>query len=102
TTTWAATSNAAWLTVSSSSSLTPGQLSVSVNPTGLAPGGYSGAVTISAPGASNSPVTVPVTFTVSSAALSLSPTNLTFFAALGSTPGSQSIQVSNLGTGAMS
>jgi hypothetical protein len=101
TTTWAAKSNAAWLSVSASSSLTPGQLSLSVNPTGLAPGGYSGTVTISAPGASNSPITLQVTFTVSSAALSLSPTRLTFFGAVDSTPGIQTIQVSNVGTGAM-
>ena len=59
-TTWSASSNAAWLTVSESTNLTPGQLSLSANPTGLAPGGYSGVVTLSAPGAVNSPISIPV------------------------------------------
>ena len=101
-TTWSARSNAAWLTVSESTTLTPGQLTVSANPTGLAAGAYSGVVTLSAPGASNSPIAIPVTFTVSSSALSLTPSSLTFFGAVGFTPPGQSIQVANLGTGSMS
>jgi hypothetical protein len=101
TTTWAASSNAAWLTVSASNSLTPGQLAVSTNPAGLTQGSYSGTITISVPGASNSPLTIPVTLTLSSSALSLSPASLTFFGAVGLNPAAQNIAVSNLGTGSM-
>ena len=100
-TTWSASSNAAWLTVSESTNLTPGQLKLSANPAGLASGGYSAVVTLSAPGAGNSPLSIPVTFTVSSAALSVTPATLTFFGAVGFTPPNQNLQVANIGTGTM-
>lgn len=42
----------------------PAGESVTANPAGLAAGVYTGAITITAPAASNSPVTVPVTMTI--------------------------------------
>ncbi len=49
-----------WLSVSS----TTGALLVSANPSGLIPGTYTGNIAVASPGASNSPLTVPVNFTV--------------------------------------
>lgn len=54
-----------WLAVAPSSSQTPQALSIAVSPGSLAPGTYSGTVTIVAPGAGNSPVSIPVTLVVS-------------------------------------
>jgi len=53
-----------WLSVGQANGTTPGSVSVSVNPSGLAAGVYNGTATISSPSASNSPLTVPVTLTV--------------------------------------
>ncbi len=56
--------DASWLTVTPTQRTAPGTLIVSANPAGLAPGGYSGAITIAASGTSS--LTVPVSLTVSS------------------------------------
>jgi pimeloyl-ACP methyl ester carboxylesterase len=60
-----ATSNLSWLSVSPGSSATPSSLTVSVNTAGMLSGTYNGAVTITAPGTTNSPVVVPVSLTLS-------------------------------------
>jgi uncharacterized protein (TIGR03437 family) len=60
----AAASGGNWLTVSPTSGTTPANLAVSVNPSGLSPGDYTGTITITAPGASNSPRTVQVRLTI--------------------------------------
>jgi len=66
--TWSATTTAAWLSVSPSSGKTQGTGTVSADITGLSPGTYNGSITIAATGATNSPLTIPVSLTVSSAA----------------------------------
>ncbi|MGB7847548.1 MAG: hypothetical protein WBL63_18185, partial [Candidatus Acidiferrum sp.] len=93
------TTGGSWLSVTPASSSTPGSESVSVNPTGLAPGTYNGTVTLTSSGASNSPVTVPVTFTVTAAPnLTVAPTALTFNFQIGGTvPASQSVSVGSSG-----
>jgi len=53
-----------WLAVDRQSATTPSSIDVSVNPAGLIEGTYSGAVTVSAPGAANSPQVVTVNLTV--------------------------------------
>jgi hypothetical protein len=63
--TWAASDNAGWLTLSPASGTAPSSLVASVNISGLAAGTYTGAISISATGATNSPLSVPVTLTVS-------------------------------------
>ncbi|HTG17935.1 MAG TPA: hypothetical protein VK747_21995, partial [Blastocatellia bacterium] len=68
---WTASSNATWLSVSPTSGTAPSTATVSANISGLAVGTYNGAITISAPGASNTPVTVPVTLTVNAASTEL-------------------------------
>ena len=60
-----ATTGGAWLSVSPTSGTTPANIVVSVNPTGLAVGTYTGSVSISVPGAGNSPLNLPITLTVS-------------------------------------
>ena len=61
---WNASDDAAWLSVSPASGTAPSAATVSVNISGLAAGTYDGAITVSATGATNTPVTVPVTLTV--------------------------------------
>jgi hypothetical protein len=102
-TAWAASvsSGAPWLTISASTIITPGVLTVSANPAGLAEGTYNATITLSAPGATNSPISIPVILAVKTAVLSVAPTNLSFFVAsnLNATP--QTLQISNLGTGVL-
>ncbi|HKP88072.1 MAG TPA: S8 family serine peptidase, partial [Blastocatellia bacterium] len=62
---WSASDDAPWLTLSPTSGTAPSSVTLSVNIAGLAAGTYNGTITITATGATNSPVTVPVTLTVS-------------------------------------
>jgi hypothetical protein len=61
---WSATSSQTWLTLSVTSGTAPSSPSVSVNTSGLAAGTYNANITITGTGATNSPVTVPVTLTI--------------------------------------
>jgi uncharacterized protein (TIGR03437 family) len=58
----------AWLQVTPTGAATPATLTVSVNPKNLNPGTYNGVITLGVQGVANSAQTVPVTFTVQSAA----------------------------------
>ena len=60
---WSAKASVSWITISSSSN----RLTVSLNPNGFAPNVYSGAVSVAAIGAGNSPQTISVTLTVTAA-----------------------------------
>src|SRR5579871_2104983 len=84
-------SGAGWLSATTSSNT----VTVTADAAHLQPGPYSGVVTIIAPGAGNSPLYIPVTFTVTAAnSLTLSPTSLTFnFQMGGSVPPAQPVQV---------
>jgi Viral BACON domain len=101
---YTAATSAGWLSVTPASGNTPGNLSISVNPAGLAAGTYSGAVAITAAGASNSPQKVAVTLAVTGTppanpSLNITPGNLTFTYASGtSTSGTQSLSVASNGT----
>ncbi len=64
---WTASDNAPWLSTGPASGTAPSILTASINIAGLAAGTYNGAITISATGATNSPVSVPVTLTVNPA-----------------------------------
>jgi len=91
-----AAAGASWLSILPASGTTPATLAVSVNSSGLAPGTYTSAITITAAGAANSPFTVPVTFTVPvQASIVATPATLAFSYAIGaSTPAIQSIAIS--------
>jgi hypothetical protein len=96
------TAGGSWLTAAAATGTTPASLSVSVNPTGLVQGTYTGSVTIAAPTATNTPQTIPVTFTVTAPVvlptLSLSPAALTFSAQSGGVaPASQAVSVASTG-----
>jgi len=90
-----------WLTVSPPSGTTPGTVLVSATAGTMAIGQYNGSVTITAPGAAGSPITVPVVFdVVGSGSLTANPTSLTFNYNLGQTaPAAQSLVVSGSSTG---
>ncbi|MCX6580185.1 MAG: hypothetical protein NT166_08375 [Candidatus Aminicenantes bacterium] len=61
---WNASGNVSWLSVSPSSGTGDSALSVSVNPSGLAVGSYTGTITITDPNATNSPQSISVSLTV--------------------------------------
>jgi len=65
---WSSGSGAPWLKCTPGSGTDAGVLTVSADPTGLANGSYTGSITISDPGASNSPQTITVNLTVKNAA----------------------------------
>jgi hypothetical protein len=73
-------------------------LPLSIDPTGLTPGEYSTAVTITAPGAGNSPVTIPVTLVVPPPpSLKLQPDSIELEAAAGSGPISRLLEITDSG-----
>jgi hypothetical protein len=70
---WSVSDDASWLTCAPLSGAGSGVVSVSVDPSSLPVGAYDGTITISDPGAANSPVTVPVTLTVYGAETTAAP-----------------------------
>ncbi len=71
-----ASTDKSWITLSSTSGNTPSALSVSINPTNLSSGTYSGTITITSQAATNSPVLVGVTLNVYNGATINVTTNL--------------------------
>jgi uncharacterized protein (TIGR03437 family) len=68
-----------WLAVSpTATATTPQSVVISINPGSLSPGTYTGAVTISAPNAANSPLAIPITLTVTTSFLVASPPSVNF------------------------
>ena len=65
---WTVQSDASWLTASPTSGTNAGEIEIYVSPGALAVGAYTGTISISAPGAVNSPQTVSVHLTVKNAA----------------------------------
>jgi uncharacterized protein (TIGR03437 family) len=91
-----------WLTVTGSGT-TPGTVSVSVSAGTLSAGTYTGHVIITAatpPGATGSPINIPVTFTVAAAqTLTVSPSTLNFtYTQNGTAPAAQTVAVSSTGS----
>ena len=106
---WTASEPIGWLVGSpASGTLSPGQsaaLSVAVNSGGLAAGRYTGAITVSAPGAAGAPRSVEITLTVAARpaapALSVSPGTLAFTTDQGSNRAAQTLTISNTGGGTL-
>ena len=91
-----ATAGGNWLTVGPLSGTTPQTLAVGVNPVGLAAGVYAGLVTVTAPGAVNTPQVFPVTLNVNTVqTLSAAPSSLNFNYQIGTNGdlGAQSLRV---------
>jgi hypothetical protein len=61
---WTATPSASWITLSAYAGTGSTNVAVTVNTVGLAPGSYSGTITVAATEASNTPQTAAVTLTV--------------------------------------
>ncbi len=102
---WTATASDPWLTVSPESGTAPSTLTVSVSTTGLSAGTYNGSVQIAATGASNTPLSIPVTLTVAAAPPSLvvSPQALSYqYTFGGAVPAAQGISITNGGGGSFS
>ena len=103
---WTASDNQPWLSVSPTSGTAPSTATVSVATAGLSSGTHNGAITLSANGATNTPVTVPVTLTVSAApvpTIGVSPANLSFTGAMGgANPAPKSLSITNAGGGTLS
>ncbi len=88
-----------WLSVTPIVGSTPATLSVSASGASLAQGTYTGQITVQSQGATNSPMTIPVVFTVGPAqTISLTPATLTFNSQQGATaPPAQSVSVGSSG-----
>jgi uncharacterized protein (TIGR03437 family) len=99
-------SGSGWLSLSATSGTVASPLldvsfvDVQVNAQSLAPGDYFGSIQVSAPGAANSPQAITVVLNVlpagSNPGPEVRPTGLVFTGLLGSNPGSQSVNLSNL------
>jgi hypothetical protein len=63
---WSASANQPWIATAPSFGLAPGSFDVTLDPSGLSAGAYTGTVVIAAPGANGSPAEIPVTFTIQS------------------------------------
>jgi uncharacterized protein (TIGR03437 family) len=87
------TSNARWLLAAPPSSATPASLTISIDPTGLAPDHYSGFLVLTPSDVSNGPLTIPVGLTVTApvptiTAITDAASGLPFSFARGVAPGS--------------
>jgi len=95
-------SGGTWLSAAPPGGTTPMGVTVSVDPTGLAAGTYTGSVSVAATGASNSPQSVSVTLNVTGGSttpsLMLSASSLTFTSNNGGSASPQSVHVSSSGT----
>jgi len=86
-----------WIVLSQSAGATPSSLSVQVNTSGLAAGSCAGTIQISAPGASNANISVPVSLLVSTLSLIQVPTTGPAFTYQigGALPGPQNVEVTS-------
>ena len=96
----AATSLGNWLTVNVANAITPGTVTVSVNPAGLPAGNYTGTISFNGVGAGNNPQNVTVLLTVTNnPTLAASPNPLVFNYEIGQAiPGAQPVSVTSGGT----
>ncbi len=105
---WSVSDDQTWLSLSPSSGSSTGEtddVTVSVTIAGLAVGAYTATITISAPGATNTPQATAVTLTITPPAptISRSPATMSFSAVVsGANPPSQTLQISNSGGGTLS
>src|SRR4029077_7305005 len=87
----------AWLQVPAQSGATPGNITVTVNTQGLAPGTYNGTINVTSSNSGNTSLSVPVTLTITAGALlQLSPGALSFAYQIGQAqPSSQTVNVAS-------
>jgi uncharacterized protein (TIGR03437 family) len=91
-----------WLSVSPASGTGSVAVTATANIAGLAVGTYTGAIQVASTGATNTPQTIPVTLTLTAPpTIAPSPQALSFTAAVGANPGSQTLQINNSGSGVL-
>ena len=89
-----------WLSVVPNSGNTPSNLQVTINPTNLGPGTYTGSITVSSSAPNVPAQTVPVTLIVASSTVSASPVSLSFSQSLGGAqPAAQTVQIAGVPAG---
>ncbi|MDP8982702.1 MAG: hypothetical protein M3O35_19160 [Acidobacteriota bacterium] len=101
----ASAASSGWFSVSPANGSMPTALRVSVDPSKVSPGPYSGTVTITGPNASPSTRTVTVALTVTAAgqpSLNLRPGSMTFSFVQGAVGVTRPLSVSNVGGGSIS
>ena len=100
---WSALSGLPWLTVTPPTGQTPGSATVLVNASALTAGTYNGQLNLNSFGATNGPLSLPITATVtqpSTNQLTFNPASLTFAGAVGgSNPTAQSLAMSSSAPG---
>jgi trimeric autotransporter adhesin len=99
------TGSSTWLSASVSAGRMPANVRIAADPSSLAPGTYTGTVTIAAPNANPAAIGVPVSLTVTAAgqpSLSVSPTSLVFPFVPQAPAASRPVSVSNTGGGSIS
>jgi len=106
---WTVSDDVSWLSLAPLSGSSDGEhdlVTVSVNPSGLSAGQYSGTITIEAPGADNTPQTIPVDLTVSDSiaySIGFAPASFSFTSVVGhDPPAGQQLEIWRVGTGTMS
>jgi hypothetical protein len=105
---WGVSDNADWLSLSptsGSSSGEHGEVTVSVDTTGMSAGDHSATITIAAAGATNTPWTLSVSLTLTGTAgptIAFTPASLSFSAVAGeANPANQTLEIWNSGTGTL-
>jgi len=95
----AASGGGTWLTATPASGSTPGTIQVSASAGTLAVGQYTGTVTITAPSASGSPISIPVTLNVvAGQVITATPAALAFNYVIGTAvPAAQQVQAATTG-----
>jgi len=97
-------SGTGWFEVTPSTGSIPATISVSIDPTNLLAGTYTGAISISCPGANPSTATVAVSVVVTNSLapqMSLNPSSLAFSTLAGAAATSKILTVSNIGGGSL-
>jgi uncharacterized protein (TIGR03437 family) len=89
-----------WLSVVPNSGNTPNNLQVTINPTTLGPGTYTGSITVSSTAANVPAQTIPVTLVVASSTVTATPATLSFTQSIGGAqPAAQTVQIAGVPTG---
>ncbi len=103
---WSVSDNATWLKLSPTSGKSTGEVdsvTLSVNISDMSSGTYNATITVSAPGATNTPRSVGVSLIIASPAISFSPSSFSFNALEdGLNPPDQTLSIWNSGGGTLS
>jgi len=96
---WSATNDSPWIGLNPTSGSGPRALTITLDPQRLQPGPHDGAVTVSAPEAVGSPVTIPVSFVILQPILVVHPAGINHTARSGHSQFFDTLEVGNDGTG---